>query len=154
MEFHVCAVAAKLDAFQFEPCALLFGCFTGELDLATCAEDAVPWELIGELGTQKASDGAMILRVSGSGGNLTVGADSAGRDGKNHLLESVVAVFVCASAVAEEAPLRVQCGGLVHPDSVPEVMCGLCFFSTHTVPNTVSYATRECWEIVLNRLYG
>ncbi len=77
--FHADARATEADAFEFEELPLLLGFFGRQADAAAGADYAVPGkhaagrvEYLGDL--------AVVARVSGGGGDLTVGGDFTGGD--------------------------------------------------------------------------
>jgi len=61
---HIDALAGKLHAFQFQPRSLLVRRSAAQFDLAACAQHAMPRQLIGGIGSQQASNRAVIARIS------------------------------------------------------------------------------------------
>ena len=55
---------------------------------------------------QEVSDCAVVKRVSGGGGDLSVGGDLTFRDGANDAAEGLIAKFAGAQAFAEESALK------------------------------------------------
>jgi hypothetical protein len=99
---HGDAPRYELDAFQPEASALLVGGGSLQLDLAARAEDAMPGERVRRIGAQQAGYGAVIARVSGSGGDSTIGAYLARGDGEDHTTEGEVALLVRTDGIAEK----------------------------------------------------
>jgi hypothetical protein len=107
---HVDSICLEANAFELQTC-LLFTCgFAGQLDLASSAEDAVPWQAVGWIGAQQASDGAVMLRISSGGSDLSIGAHTARGDGEDHAPKGVIALLFRPSGVTQKASL-----GALHP---------------------------------------
>ena len=82
------------DAFHLQTKALFGGGFKAQLDLASCAHDALPWKAIRWLDVQQAGDGAVIPRISGGRCNLPVCGNSSFRNGKDDTPEGCVPQFI------------------------------------------------------------
>jgi len=76
--------AAKGDTFHLKTKALVGSGFERQLDLATDAHNALPGKAAGRRGAEETGDRARVPRISGSGGDLTVGGYFPFWDGKDH----------------------------------------------------------------------
>ena len=105
IEFHVDALAAKVDAFHGEA-KPLFGCGVPvEFDLPSRANDALPWQ--GDVAAQELCDRSMVERIAGGCGDLSVSGDFSFRYGTNDAAEGGIARLVFAQGVFEDAALEV-----------------------------------------------
>lgn len=101
MHPKVDALAGKCDAFEFKTEALFHRGIEAKFNLAAGAEHALPGKRVGRIVAQKAGDGAVIERVAGGGGYLSVGCDFTFGDRANDAAKGLVTELVRAKAVAE-----------------------------------------------------
>jgi|HubBroStandDraft_6_1064221.scaffolds.fasta_scaffold51686_3 hypothetical protein len=102
MQAEVDAFAGEGDAFEFETEALFECGIQPELDLSSCAEHTLPGQRVGWIVAQKTCDGAVIKRVSGGGGDLSVGGDFTFRYRTNDAPERLIAEFVRAKPIPKQ----------------------------------------------------
>ena len=94
VQLHIDAIAGEDNAFELEPCALLAGGRSRQLDRTTGAYDALPGKLIRRIGAQQPGYGAVVPGVACGGGYPAVSADTSGRDGEDDAAEGAVALAV------------------------------------------------------------
>ena len=109
VSIHVHALAVKADAFHFETQALFEGRFAVQPDSAARSEDTLPGKRTHRRRAQQLRHLAMIERVAGGGGDLSVRGHLPARDLPNGAPESRLAPIIAA---------RVQqpAGGLARSD--------------------------------------
>lgn len=96
MPVEVYPLSYERHAFQFKAEPLLGGRTPNYFDLAARTEYALPREVDGDCGFQKARDGSMIPGVSGRGSHLAVAGDLSPRDGTDGFCKSFVPDFRAA----------------------------------------------------------
>jgi len=138
---EVHSLPAKSDAFHPKTKVLFSAGFPTKFDFASRAHHALPRKLIGRTGSEQASYRAMVERVSGGSGHLTVGGDFSSWDGENDTPKSSITEFVRARAAFQDTAVEIttstvlrhsmivgrhesSCTGLGEPEcsSLPSIM--------------------------------
>jgi len=99
IERHVDAFPTELDSFHGEAQSLFRCSFAMELDLSSCADDALPWKAVGRLGAKQASDCAMVERIACGCGDFAVGGNLSFGYGANDATKGSVTRLVFAKAI-------------------------------------------------------
>lgn len=106
MNIEVDALATEKHAFHAEAKTLFGTSVEGKLDLATRTYDALPRQAIRWSGTQQASDGAVIARITGGSGYLTVRRDFTSRYGSDHAAKGRVTLSISGSCELRKATVE------------------------------------------------
>jgi len=113
MLLHIHLLSGEADAFQPEARTLLPCGLSMQLDRASGAKNAMPWQMIRRIRTQKPCYSAMILRVAGRRCNSAIGADLACWNGENHQAKRAVALVFRTRCVPQQSLLRPLHGELI-----------------------------------------
>jgi len=78
----------------------------------------VPGQLIGGIGPQEASDGAMVARIARRRGDSAVGADFAWGNGKDHAAEGNVSLAIWAQGISQQVAFGLFADELIRWESL------------------------------------